>query len=178
MGFCTRTVISVNRLCAVIRAQISKRQMVSASILPTKGCAAMPPNQLQALPLEVPGRVSSQQFPISAAVGKLQPKPAQAGQDDAARKQGQRFEAAIRPDTRNITLSVQSYEPQPCGASGERSEFAKTLANPRSGEHNPPNRGQWHEQDQNRTRHHRQGAAQKHALSQPRFRREDGLESA
>jgi hypothetical protein len=45
--------------------------MVSASILSTKGCAAMAPDQLQPLPLKVSGRISPQQFDIIAAVGIL-----------------------------------------------------------------------------------------------------------
>jgi len=69
-----------------MRARFLERQMVSASILPTKGCAAVPPDQLQALPLKVSGRVSSQQLAISAPVRKSHPEPAQAGQDHAARK--------------------------------------------------------------------------------------------
>ena len=130
--------------------------MVSASLLPTKGSAAVPPDQLQALPLKVPGRVSSQQLPIAASVRKSHPEPAQAGQDHAARQQGQDFETTIGPKARNIAIGIQSYELQPCGSAGERPEFTKTLANPGSRQQKSPNRGQWHEKDQNEARDHGQ----------------------
>ena len=150
--------------------------MVSASILPTKSPAAVPPDQLQALPLKVSGRVSSQQLAITTAVRKSHPEPAHARHNQAARQQGQGFEAAIRPQAGNIAVSIQSYAPQASGAADESSKLPKTLANPGESKQHPPAGGPWHEDNQNHARHHGQPAEQKQALSQARFRREDGLE--
>ena len=44
--------------------------MVSASIPPTKGAAAVPPDQLQALPIKASGRIPLEQLAMLAAVGK------------------------------------------------------------------------------------------------------------
>ena len=82
--------------------------MVSASILPTKGHAAVPPDPLQALPLKVSGRVSAQQLGMAVSVGKSHPEPPYAGQDDAARQQAQDFDGTVRPEPLNIATGIQS----------------------------------------------------------------------
>lgn len=151
--------------------------MVSASILPTKGRAAVPPDQLQTLPLKVPGRVSSQQLAIAVSVRKSHPEPPDAGQDNAARQQAQDFEATIGTKACDIAVGVQSYELQPRGPAAKRPDLSNTLANPGSRKQEAPDRGQGHEKDQKQARDQGQAGEQKQALPQARFRREDGLES-
>jgi hypothetical protein len=106
--------------------------MVSASILPTKGCAAITPDQLQALPFKVSGGVSPEKLTIAAPIGKSHSQPAEAGQDNAAGEQGQRLAAAMRPLTGNIAITVQPYESQPSGTTNEPLKLPKALTHPQN----------------------------------------------
>jgi len=114
-----------------MRARILERQMVSASILPTKGRATVAPDQLQALPFKVFSRVSPNQLRIVTAIGKPDSQPTQVRQDDAAGQEGQRLGVAARPMTGDFAVGSESYAPQSCRPTHEPPEFAQALAEPR-----------------------------------------------
>jgi hypothetical protein len=72
---------------------------------------------------------------------------------------------------------IQPHRFQPCSAVGQPPALANAFAHPGSCEQYPPNQGQRHVEDDQGARKRGQAAAHKHELSQPWFRREDGLES-
>ena len=138
--------------------------MVSAYFLPTKGRAIVAPDQLQALPLKVCGRIAAEQFTVVATVRESHSEPAHTRQDHTARKQGQDFIVTIRSLGGNIALCVQTNTPQSGRAADEHSQFPATLADSGNQEQESPMYGQWHEENERNTGQHCHAAEQQHAL--------------